>query len=338
MIHFLIVGVLVLGSTYALYTYVLTNDILLPVGASQQAVAIDELFQVHWFFISFFLSLIVVFILYSVIVFRRKKGEQGDGAYFEGNTPLEIAWTIIPLGIVLFLAYRGAQTLGDVELRKSDAIEISVVAQQWAWRFDYPDGFSSDKLVLPEGKQILLRLHSEDVIHSFWVPEFRVKQDVLPGGEDFVRELRITPNQQGTFKVRCAELCGSQHYAMRADVVVMDPAGYADWVLEQTGTCELSDAECGQKWATQYGCLACHSTDGTKIVGPTWLDLFGHQVLLNDGTTVMADENYLHNSIMDPNMQVVAEFSPDIMPGNFSERLTDEQIAQIIAFIQSLSK
>ena len=338
MIHFLIVGVLVLGSTYALYTYVLTNDVLLPKQASMQAVAIDQLFQLHWLFISFFVSLIVVFVLYSVIVFRRKKGEQGDGAYFEGNTPLEIVWTIIPLGIVLFLAYRGAQTLGQVELRKSDAIEINVVAQQWSWRFDYPDGFSSDRLVLPVDKQILLRLHSEDVIHSFWVPEFRVKQDVLPGGEEFIRELRITPIKTGLYKVRCAELCGSQHYAMLADVVVMEESGYEDWVALQSAACELSDAECGQKWATQFGCLACHSIDGTKIVGPTWFDLFGHQVTLSDGSTVTADEEYIRMSILDPNAQVVQDFSPDVMPGTFGDRLTDEQINQIIAFIKSLSE
>jgi cytochrome c oxidase subunit 2 len=343
MIHLVIVAVLVVISTVGLGLF-LTNADLMPFQASQQAQIVDGLMDVHWWFIAFFTSLIVVFLLYSVIVFRRRKGERGDGVYMEGNQKLEIAWTIIPVAIVLWFAVIGGQTLADVERRDPEAMTVNVYAAQWNWRFEYTvtteegvvTAVASDILVLPKNRQVVLRLHSDDVIHSFYVPEFRVKQDVLPGGEEFVRELRITPNQNGTFKVRCAEICGRLHYDMQADVQVVDGSEFDTWLMEQSADCNLDDAECGQRWAETYGCVACHSLDGTVVVGPSWQGLFGHEVELTDGSTVTADEDYLRNSIVDPNAQIVAGFQPGIMPQNFAEILSEDQINQIIAFIMTL--
>lgn len=336
MVHFIIVGILVAGSTYFLSTYVLTNANLLPAQASEQAAAIDKLFSLEWFFISFFFSLIVVLILYSVVVFRRRKGDEGDGEYMESNPVLEVIWTVVPLAIVLYLAYVGSQGLGDVERRRLDELEINVVASQWNWRFEYPDGLVTNQLGLPKDRQVLLRMRSQDVIHSFWVPEFRVKQDILPGGENFVRELRITPTELGEFKVRCAELCGSQHYAMLADVFVMKEADYEKWLEEQASGCDLDDVTCGERWVNISGCTACHSLDGSDLVGPTWLGAYGEPVELTDGTTVTVDDEYLRNSILDPNAQIVAGYAEGLMPQNFVDLLDDEQIDQIMAFIASL--
>lgn len=343
MIHLLIVGVLVVISTVALGLF-LTNAPILPTLASEQGVTIDWLFDVHFWFIAFFFSLIVVFLLYSVIVFRRRKGERGDGVYMEGNQRLEIVWTVIPIAIVLWMAVIGADTLSDVERRDPAAITVDVFAAQWSWRFQYevttPDGIvtavASDTLVLPRDQQVVLRLHSQDVIHSFFVPEFRVKQDVLPGGDEFTRELRITPNLDGIYKVRCAEICGTGHWSMQANVEVMDSALFYAWLQEQAADCNLTAEECGQRSAQTFGCLGCHTTDGTTKIGPTWAGLSGSEVELNDGTTVTADEAYLHSSIVDPNAQIVAGFQPGVMPQNFDELLTEEQIQQIIAFIMSL--
>jgi cytochrome c oxidase subunit 2 len=343
MIHIVIVAVLVIISTLALGLF-LTNAPLAQVQASQQAQIVDGLMDIHWWFIAFFTSLIVVFILYSVIVFRRRKGERGDGVYMEGNQKLEVLWTIIPVGIVLWFAVIGGQTLADVERRDPDAMTVNVFAAQWNWRFEYSvttaDGtvtaVTSDTLVLPKNRQVVLRLHSDDVIHSFFVPEFRIKQDVLPGGEEFIRELRITPNQNGTFKVRCAEICGRGHWSMQAQVQVVDGSEFDTWLAEQSAECSLSDEECGQRWADTYGCLACHSLDGTTVVGPTWQGLFGSQVDLADGSTVTADEDYIRESILDPNAKVVAGFQPGVMPQTFATTLSEDQINQIIAFISSL--
>ena len=343
MIHFVIVAVLVVISTLALGLF-LTNAPLGQVQASQQAQIVDGLMDIHWWFIAFFFSLIVVFILYSVVVFHRRKGERGDGVYMTGNHLLEIIWTVIPVGIVLWFAVIGGQTLADVERRDPQAMTVNVFAAQWNWRFEYemttPDGVvtavTSDTLVLPKDRQVVLRLHSEDVIHSFFVPEFRIKQDVLPGGEDFVRELRVTPNQIGTFKVRCAEICGRGHWGMQAEVQIVEASEFETWLAQQSGECDLSAQECGQRWADTYGCLACHSLEGTTIIGPTWKGLFGSQVELTDGTTVTADETYIKNSILKPNAQIVAGFAQGVMPQNFADILSEDQINQIIAFISSL--
>ena len=343
MIHLLIAAVLVVISTILLGLF-LTNAPLLPVQASTQAQTIDSLFHIHWWLIAFFVSLIVVFILYSLVVFRRRKGERGDGVYMEGNQRLEMIWTIIPIGIVLWLAVIGSGSLSEVERRDPLAITVDVFAAQWNWRFQYQvetsdGGFApvvANKLVLPIDQQVVLRLHSEDVIHSFFVPEFRVKQDVLPGGEEFVRELRVTPNLEGTYKVRCAEICGQGHYSMQAEVQVVSDSEFQAWLQEHSATCDLIAQECGQRWATTFGCLACHTIDGTPKIGPTWLGLFDSQVALADGSTVTADEEYLHNSIINPNAQIVQGFVPGVMPQNFGVLLSQEQIDQLIAFIMSL--
>lgn len=335
MIHIVIAAILVALSTYLLGTYLTTADIL-PVQASQQAATVDGLFHIHFWLIAFFFSLITVFILYAVIVFRRRKGEQGFGVYSTDNPRLEIMWTVVPIGIVLWLAVTGANYLANVERPDPQAMQVDVFAQQWSWRFQYDNGAVSPDLVLPVDRQVVLRLHSADVIHSFYVPEFRVKQDVLPGGEAFVRELRITPSQEGQYKVRCAELCGELHYAMLADVIVVGGDEFDQWLQQQGATCDQGDVECGQRWVTQYGCVACHSFDGTAGVGPTWQGIFGENVTLADGSTVTVDEAYIRESIMDPNAKIVDGFAPSIMPPNFSDLLTDGQIDQIIAFIESL--
>ena len=337
MIHFVIVGLLTLASTFGLYT-VLTGDGVLPLQASAQAGFIDDLFGWQFLAMSFFYSLVIVFMFYSLIVFRRRKGDDSYGEHFEGNSKLEIAWTAIPLVVVMIFGYLGAETLGNVERRDPGALEINVIAQQWSWRFEYPEsGVVSDTLVIPEDRQILLKMRSEDVIHSFWVPEFRVKQDILPGGDDFVKELRITPTERGTYKVRCAELCGQSHYDMRADVVVVSNDQYESWLLENSGACE-TDIECGQVLAANFGCGSCHQTsdDNTAILGPSWLGLFGSTVPLSDGSQVTVDTDFLYESITDPNAKIHDGFLANVMPPNFSEQLTEEQISQIIAFIESL--
>jgi cytochrome c oxidase subunit 2 len=216
-------------------------------------------------------------------------------------------------------------------------MEVNVTGFQWGWTFEYPEfGITTDQLHLPKDRQILLNLTSRDVIHSFWVPEFRVKQDALPG-EDLVRELRVTPTLIGEYKVRCAELCGGSHAYMESPVIVMEQADFDNWV-EERAAASLPDnpAERGALWATRYGCVACHTIDGTSVVGPTWQGLFGHEVTLEDGTTVVANADYLRDSILNPNDQIVEGFQPNLMPPIYAEQLTDEQIEDLIAYIESL--
>ena len=332
--HLVIVGVLI-AITTVVVSLLLDLVGLLPVQASRQAVAIDNLFNQHFKVISFLFALVVVFLLYSVVVFRRKPGETGDGDHFEGHTGLEIAWTIFPLAAVLYFAYIGAQALADTRRQDPNALVVNVTASQWSWAFAYPDsGVTSTDLHLPVNRQVLLKLSSTDVIHSFWVPEFRVKQDALPGDE-LVKELRVTPSLAGTYKVRCAELCGRQHAYMESLVIVEEPAVFDAWIAQESQI-SADPVERGQKWASQFACVACHSVDGSPLVGPTWKGLYGNEEALADGTTVTVDDAYLSKSIVDPNAQVVQGFSPGVMPQDFGQRLSEEQIVDLIEYIKSL--
>jgi cytochrome c oxidase subunit 2 len=333
--HFVIASVLVAVSTAVLYL-LLTNIGLLPVKASAQAVTIDRLFDAHFFMIALLFSMIGVFLVYSIVVFRSRPGEKQEGAYFKGNNRLEIIWTVIPLGTVIAFSFLGARNLAETRQIDKQALNVKVTAFQWSWLFEYPDyGIASQELYLPVDRQVLLSLTSRDVIHSFWVPEFRVKQDILPG-ENLVKQLRITPIEEGKYTVMCAELCGGAHAYMTAPVIVVSQADFDTWISGQLGAVSADPVERGKKWSQVNGCFACHSQDGSKLVGPTWQGLAGKPVELADGTTVTADEAYLHQAIIDPNAQISKGFPPNVMPATYTSLLTAEQINDIIAFIQTL--
>jgi cytochrome c oxidase subunit 2 len=335
--HFVIVGILVVLMTILTYLGLDAAglaDRMHPIVASAQAVPIDQLWHWEVIVVSFLFSLIVVPMAYSLVVFRQKKGEMQDGEHMEGNANLEIAWTVLPLITVMVFAYFGAYSLGEVRRVDPDALIINVKAQQFSWTFEYPQyGFITTELHMPVDQQVLLKMESADVIHSFWVPEFRLKQDVVPGR---VTEYRITPILEGSYKVRCAELCGTSHAYMENAVVVDGEDAYDAWVAEQIKIAEESKTPEGQGkiLATKNGCIGCHSADGSPLTGPTWFNLYESQVTLLDGSTVTADDAFLKESILDPNATIVEGFpSPSVMP---PYTLTDEEIANIIAYIKTL--
>lgn len=330
--HFVIVGILVVFVT-ALLVFGLGQVRLLPDAASAQAAPIDRMFRMEFMVIAFLFALIIVFMLYSIVVFRRKKGDYSDAKHVEGNTRLEVIWTVIPLAVVIYFAYVGSIALADTQ-KIQEAMEVNVIGQQWSWRFEYPEyGITTTELRLPVDEQALLHLSSVDVIHSFWVPEFRVKQDVLPG-EDLVRDLRVTPTQVGDFTLRCAELCGLQHTYMTAPVIVMEKTAFEDWLISQAGD-EADPVARGQNLYVTYGCQACHSIDGSEGVGPTWTGLYGSERVFDDGSTTVADYEYLFESIRNPGANIVQGFG-NIMPVNVAAELTDQQIDDVISFIESL--
>jgi cytochrome c oxidase subunit 2 len=283
---------------------------------------------------SFLFALIVVPMVYSLVVFRQRKGDTTDARHIEGNTSLEVGWTVAPLIIVVIFAYLGAHSLGQIRRADPSAIVIKVKAQQFSWTFEYPDsGVVSNELHLPLNKQVLLKMESSDVIHSFWVPEFRVKQDVVPGR---VTEYRITPTLAGNYKVRCSELCGTSHAYMEGAIVVSKQADYDAWIAEQQAIAAAAQTPegKGQLLSVSNGCIGCHSIDGSPMTGPTWFGLFGADVKLADGSTVTADEAFISESILDPNATIVEGFpSPSVMP---PLALTEEEIANIIAYIKTL--
>lgn len=335
--HFVIVSILTVAMTYVIYVG-LTSLGLMPVHASTQATSIDWLWDWQVKAMSFLFALIMVPIGYSLAVFHRRKGETGDGQHFEGNYKLEITWTILPLFAVFAFAYMGAYSLGEVRRLDPNAMVIRVHAVQWNWTFEYPEyGFFSDTLHLPIDRPIRLLMESTDVIHSFWVPEFRVKQDVVPGR---VTELLITPDRLGVYRVRCAELCGTSHAYMEDDVLVEETPLFDQWALEQQAIAiEASKSPEGRgRILSATYCQGCHSLTSTPIVGvraPVWFNLLGRIETLQDGTSVVVDEAYILESILNPLAKVVKDFTPN-MPQTFANTLSVDQINDIIAFIKTL--
>jgi cytochrome c oxidase subunit 2 len=331
--HFVIVGVLIAVLTPLIYLSIAASNVM-PVEASAQSLPVDWMWNMDAGTISFLFALIIVPLVYSLIVFRRRKGDTSDAEHMEGNTTLEVTWTVIPLMIVIVFAYLGAYTLGETRVVDPNALVINVTAHQWDWSFTYAEGFSSNELHLPINKQVVLKMQSLDVIHSFWVPEFRIKQDVVPG---HTTEYRITPILLGNYKVRCAELCGASHAYMVRPVIVTSQADYDAWVKQQASAAAALIAkggpDAGKALVAQNGCGGCHSIDGSRLVGPTWHGLFGSQVKLSNGQTVTADEAYLTESVADPNAKVVDGFPSGVMP-KFS--LTDAQIKAIVSYIETL--
>ena len=227
--HFIYAGILVAVGTAVMY-WVLDVVLSLPEAASSQAYIIDGVVNLHLILIAFLFSLVTVFMLYSLVVFRRRPGDDGDGAHFEGNSALEIAWTVIPLIIVVVFGYIGIVSLNDVTRAESNEVAVNVTGFQWAWTFEYPEGFVSPDLVLPVDRQARMVMNAADVIHSFWIPEMRVKQDLVPGKET---TLVFTPTVVGDYMLRCAELCGLSHWSMVGNVRVLEQEEYDRWLADQ---------------------------------------------------------------------------------------------------------
>lgn len=333
--HFVIVGLVT--AVVTVLTYLALNAVgLLPVVASVQAGPIDDMVNLQLWLIAFLFGLITTAIVYSAVVFRAKPGDTTDGPYIKGSTRLEVLWTLAPLALVIYLSFIGAQALGEVRRADPQAMTVNVTGFQWSWIFEYPEyGIQSNTLYLPVDKQAQLLLTSRDVIHSFWVPEFRVKQDALPGA-NLVKELRVTPNREGEYVVMCAELCGGAHAYMNSPVRVVSQAEFDAWVAGQSSAASADPAARGETLARTQGCIGCHSLDGTRLPGPTWQGLYGSQVQLADGTTVTADEEYLHTAIVDPNAQIHAGYPPGLMPSTYVDMLTDQQINDMVEFIKTV--
>jgi cytochrome c oxidase subunit 2 len=336
--HYLVVGILTLLASALLYMG-LSAAHLMPEAASAQAAPIDWMWNLILIVMSFFFSIIVVPLTYTLVVFRRRRGETGDGAHFEGNTALELLWSSIPLVIVVAFSVIGADNLSQTLARNPEANVVKVTGLQWSWRFEYPADpetglvVVSDQLHLPIDQQVLLRMTSSDVIHSFWVPEFRVKQDLVPGR---FTELTITPTEMGEYVVRCAELCGTSHAYMEKPVIVESQEAYEAWLageLEKAKLASASPEGLGQLLVQQNGCTACHSLTGGTLVGPTWFGLFGSTVELADGTTVTADEAFITESISNPQAKIVKGFESVQM---VQYTFTSDELAAIVAYIKTI--
>jgi cytochrome c oxidase subunit II len=295
----------------------------IPDQASTIAPQIDALFYFLTAVTAFFTIGIFVAIVYLGLKYRRRPGVKPVN--IPTNATLEITWTAIPLVLCLFMFGWAAKLYVQMETPPKDAMEISVVGKQWMWKIQHPEGPREiNTLHIPVGKAIKLTMTSQDVIHSFYIPAFRVKQDVVPGR--YVNEWFI-PTKVGEYHLFCAEYCGAQHSGMIGSVIVMEPSEYQAWLSGTTANIPLVLS--GEHLFAEKQCNTCHGQRAPTLAG-----LYGSTVRLSDGSTVVADENYLRESILQPNAKMVAGYSA-IMP-TYQGQLTEEQITELIAYMKSL--
>jgi cytochrome c oxidase subunit 2 len=275
-----------------------------------------------------------VLIFGAVAIFAikyRRRSEDEIPKPIEGSTKLEVAWSIIPFLIMLVMFGWGAKLFFDAYTPPKDAYNIYVVGKQWMWKVQYPEGQREiNELHVPTGRPVRITLASEDVIHSFFIPAFRVKHDVVPGHYD---EIWFTATKPGRYHIFCAEYCGTEHSGMIGWVNVMTPAAFENWLAG--GGAEGSMASQGEKLFQQLGCSTCHLLDEQGRC-PILRGVYGSQVLLDDGKTVVADDAYIRESILNPNAKIVSGFHKDVMP-TFQGQVTEENLLQLIEYIKSLA-
>jgi cytochrome c oxidase subunit 2 len=302
---------------------------LLPQQASTIAGEVDGVFWMLTAVSAFFSTLIAFLVIYFAIRYRRRADDERPPAV-EGALALEITWTVIPFIIAMFIFVWSATVYVRLYRVPDNAMQIFVVAKQWMWKLQHLEGQREiNELHVPVGRPVKLTMTSEDVIHSFFVPAFRIKQDVLPGRYTTVWFEATTP---GVYHLFCTEYCGPQHAGMIGSVVVLEPAQYEAWL---SGGVKKSLASAGETLFQQLGCASCHREDSGGR-GPSLAGLFGTEVKLENGATAIADESYVRESILNPQAKMVAGYQP-IMP-TFKGLVSEEQLLQLLAFIKEQRK
>lgn len=299
---------------------------------SNLAGAVDRAF-IFIFSVSFILTIaITALMVYIVVHFSRKKGKKA--MQFSGNTKLEIAWTIIPLVIVMIMFYFGVKGFSPMRDVPPGAMPIKAVGRMWAWEFDYGNGKTSKQLVVPYNKDIRLNLFSADVNHSLFIPAFRVKEDVVPGYNNY---LWFRPIAKGEFDIFCAEYCGLAHSSMVTKAIVLDSLEFNNWLAGLKVAGELPDHP-GLAIIKANGCITCHSLDGARIVGPTFKGLYGSKrtvVTAEEEKEVEANDEYIKRSITDPNIEVLKGFNKGLMQ-SYATVIKPDDIDIIVDYFKSV--
>jgi cytochrome c oxidase subunit 2 len=313
-----------------------------PTQASTQAETVDTLWDVLIIASIPVFVLVITVVLYCVWRYRMKPGEElKDGPPIHGNTRLEIIWTAIPAILLVALCSYSYVALTDIEEAQADSLDIRVVGEQFTWTFYYKDDageeFGSPQLYVPRDRPVFFTVQSKDVIHDFWVPAFRMKIDAVPGVDT---ELRITPKTNGEYPVVCAELCGLGHSVMRQTAHVVDPEEFDRWVQERAaggGGGEGEDEQAGGGAApdakalfTDSGCGGCHALADAGTNGGTGPDL--------DEALAGEDAAFIEESIVDPSAEIEEGFSDGIMPPNYGDQLTPEELDALVKYLAEVTK
>ena len=302
-------------------------------GASNFADGVDKAFVFIFSVAAFFIIAITAFMIYIVIAHRRREGREAK--QFHGSTKLEIIWTVIPIILVLIMFYYGVK--GYAPMRKNvpeDAMRIKVIGKMWRWDFDYGDGKITDTLYVPVNQPVQLDLYSPDVNHSFYVPAFRVKEDVIPGYDNY---MWFIATKTGAFDILCAEYCGNLHSAMIAKIKVVEQAEYDEWFATLVSVDDIEDPE-GLTVLKKYACLACHSLDGTKLVGPSYLGITAEKAVNVGGSEQQMPFTleYLTKAIYNPDEELVAGYKAGQMQ-SYTGQVSEEEVQQIYDYLISLN-
>jgi cytochrome c oxidase subunit 2 len=299
-----------------------------PPQASSSAARVDGLF-IFLVAVSVFFAGLIFLLLLSYAIKYRRRSETEQPRPILGDLRLELVWTLIPLGLTMVMFVWGASLYFTASTPPADALEINVVGKQWMWKFQHPEGKREiNELHVPIGRPVKLTMASEDVIHSFYVPAFRVKMDLVPGRYTTTWFQATT---LGSYHLFCAEYCGTAHANMLGRIVVLTPTEYEEWL--SGGTPGESLATAGERLFQQFGCAACHHADGSGRC-PSLVGLFGQPVRLQNQETVVFDEAYIRESILDPTAKVVAGYQP-VMP-TFKGLISEDGLLQIMAYLKSL--
>jgi cytochrome c oxidase subunit 2 len=276
-------------------------------------------------------------VIYFIIRYNKRRHPVAEE--IEGSTRLEILWTVIPTILVLVMFWLGWKAYAPMRKIPKDSIKVNVTAQMWSWRFEYENGKVTDTLIVPVGKNVALKMKALDVIHSLYIPAFRLKEDVVPGRDN---SMWFNAGVIGTYDLFCAEYCGLRHSYMLSAVKVISQSEYNDWY--QTGSSKLASADAAMPGAAGKflvqgkGCVACHSSDGTKLVGPSFKGIYGHKITVTSGgksRDITVDDEYIQRSILEPQADIVKGFESAQMV-SYKGQLTEDEINQIVEYIKSL--
>jgi cytochrome c oxidase subunit 2 len=271
--------------------------------------------------------------IWTVIHFSRKKGKPAK--QFDGSLKLELIWTAIPLILVMVMFYYGWAGFAPSRNVPADAMVVQAIGRMWEWEFDYGNGMKTSDLYLPVNKPVRVNLKSEDVNHSLFIPAFRVKEDVIPGYDTY---LWFIPTIVGEYEILCTEYCGLLHASMLAKAKIMEQEDYDKWFAEFKEAAIVPEPD-GYLLLRNTGCIACHSLDGTKLVGPSFKGLYGAERVVTTSTgqiTVIADEKYISTSIYDPDSELVAGYARGLMK-SYRELLKEEDIVTITEYLKTLA-
>ncbi len=305
----------------------------LPPEASHMAGEVDWLLWFVLWISIFFFVVVTALVTFFTIRYRHREGEEERVVKAGHSTALELTWTLIPVVVVIFIFFYGFQTFVRMDVAPQNSYDINVTGHMWKWAFTYPNGVVDDQLHIPVNQPVRLILASDDVIHSLFIPAFRLKKDVVPGRYN---HYWVQASQTGKYHIFCAEYCGLNHSQMTTYAVVQPVAEFQQW-LEQAANWEtrMKPVDAGKMFYEKRGCNQCHTVDGTALIGPSWKNLYGHKVTFADGTSRTVDDEYIRESITDPGKEIVAGYQ-NVMP-SFAGTLKDKDINAIIAYIKSLS-